>query len=265
MNVFESTSYKNFLNGYIKTTERRGVISELARAAGCTHSYMSQVLSGKPDLTPDQAWALTEYLSFSKEEADYFFTMLLFDRAASPKLKKNLETKLKAIRSSQLQTARIIDKTSDHQLQLEFRDKYYSQWSIGAVHTMTACEDFQTIESLSKRLAIPTIDIEENLKWLIESKQVKKFGNRFVHAGQNIHLPTESIHNRINHLNWRLRSVESSAKDNEVHYTSTFTISKEDWDMLRASLLKFIDNQRKKIQSSGSEEGYAFCCDLFKI
>lgn len=265
MNVFESTSYKNFLNDYIKNAERRGVISELARAAGCTHSYMSQLLNGKPDLTPDQAWALTDYLSFSKEEADYFFTLLLFDRAVSPKLKKSLETKLKAIRSAQLQTVRVIAKTTDHQIQVGLRDKYYSQWSIGAVHTLTASENFQTIENLSKRLSIPTVDIDEHLKWLIESNQVKKVGNRFVHAGQSVHLPTESLHNRINHLNWRLRSVESSAKEDEVHYTSTFTLSKDDWDVLRASLLKFIDNQRKKIQSSGSEEGYAFCCDLFKI
>lgn len=265
MNVFESTSYKNFLNGYIKQTERRGVISELARAAGCTHSYMSQVLNGKPDLTPDQAWALTEHLSFSKDESDYFFTMLLFDRAVSPKLKKSLETKLKSLRSSQLQTAKVVSNTTDQQLQVELRDKYYSQWSIGAVHILTASEGFQTIDSLSKRLAIPTTEIEEHLKWLVESKLVKKVGNRFVHSGHSVHLPTESIHNRINHLNWRLRSVDSSAKGDEVHYTSIFTISKDDWDVLRASLLKFIDSQRKKIQSSGSEEGFAFCCDLFKI
>jgi uncharacterized protein (TIGR02147 family) len=265
MNVFESTSYKNFLNDYIKNAERRGVISELARAAGCTHSYMSQVLNGKPDLTPDQGWALTEYLSLSKEEADYFFTLVLFDRAVGLKLKKSLEAKLKAIRSVQLQTAKVVSRTTDHQIQVELRDKYYSQWSIGAVHTLTASENFQTIENLSKRLSMPPMEIEEHLKWLIESKQIKKVGTRFVHSGQSVHLPTDSIHNRINHLNWRLRSVDSSTKEDEVHYTSTFTISKDDWDALRGSLLKFIDNQRRKIQSSGSEEGYAFCCDLFKI
>jgi uncharacterized protein (TIGR02147 family) len=265
MSVFEFNSYKSFLNHYIKNTERRGIISELARAAGCTHSYMSQVLNGKPDLTPDQAWALTEHLSFSKEETDYFFTLVLFERAVTVKLKKNLEAKLKTARSSQLQISKVIAKTVDHQVQAELRDKYYSQWSVGAVHTLTASSSFQSVEQLAKRLNLSAINIEEHLNWLVESKLVRKSGNRFTHSGQSIHLPTESVHNQINHLNWRLRAGQNSLKEDEVHYTSTFTISKNEWDDLRSSLLKFIDHQRKKIQSSGSEEGYVFCCDLFKM
>ena len=63
MRIFEFNSYKSYLSHYIETSGRRGLISELAKAAGCTHSYLSQVLNGKPELTPDHAWALADHLS----------------------------------------------------------------------------------------------------------------------------------------------------------------------------------------------------------
>jgi uncharacterized protein (TIGR02147 family) len=265
MKVFEFNSYKKYLNNYIERSGRRGLISELARAAGCTHSYLSQVLNGKPDLTPDQAWSLTEHLLLSTEEAEYFFTLVLNERAATPKLKKNLEAKLKALKSEQTQTTKVVSKTTDAQLLISQRDRYYSQWTVGAIHSLTASKEYQTIEKLSDRLNLSKLEVEQNLQWLVENSLVKKSGNRFLHSGQNIHLPTEAIHNQINHLNWRLRAVQASFRSDEIHYTSTFTISQKDWDYLRRELLTFIESQRKQIQSSGSDEGFVFCCDLFKM
>lgn len=265
MNVFEYNSYKDFLSNYVKHAERRGVISELARIAGCTQSYLSQVLNGKPDLTPDQAWALTEHLFTTKDESDYFFMLVLLGRSISSKLKKNLEAKLREVQSNQFRTSKIAAKTTDSQIQSDLQHFYYHQWSLGAVHTLTASENYQTVDILAKRLSLSPVEIEEHLNWLAKNKLVKKVGNRFIHSGHSFHLPTESIMNQINHLNWRIRSIQNSSKSDEIHYTSTFTISKDDWDELRSNLLKFIDVQRKKIQESGSEEGYAFCCDLFKV
>ncbi|MGZ3809812.1 MAG: helix-turn-helix domain-containing protein, partial [Bacteriovorax sp.] len=169
MKVFDFLSYKMFLSKYIESSGRRGLISELAKAAGCSHSYLSQVLNGKPDLTLDQAWALTEHLSFKKDEAEYFFLLVLNERAASPTLKKNLETKLKSIKKEQFHTDRAVSATTDEHLQASQRDRYYSNWNVGAVHILTACPSFQKIEDLSKRLNLPALEIEHILNWLIEN------------------------------------------------------------------------------------------------
>jgi uncharacterized protein (TIGR02147 family) len=265
MRIFEFNSYKKFLTAHIAASSRRGLISELAKAAGCTHSYLSQVLHGNLELTPDQAWALTEHLSLSNDEADYFLLLVLSERAASPRLKKKLESKLESLKAKQLLTQKAVSNSIDYQLKPSQRDRYYSSWITGAIHTLTSSIDYQTIEEISKRLSISPLEVENIISWLVENGLVKRIGNRFQHTGENIHLPTNSIHNQINHLNWRLRGVQGASKSNDIHYTSIFTISKADVDKLRAELIHFIETQRQSIHTSGSEEGYVFCCDLFRI
>lgn len=265
MKVFEFDSYKDYLQTSIENSGRRGLISEWARAAGCSHSYLSQVLHGKPDLTPDQAWALSEHLVLTKEEADYFFLLVLNARAITSKLKKNFEFKLKNLRLDQLRTSKAVQKSTITQIDSAIRDRYYSNWSTSAIHALTASPCYQTIEEISKRLSLAPTEVENILRWLVENSFVKRSGQNYIHSGQSIHLPTESVHNQLNHLNWRLRGIQSSSKTENVHYSSAFTISKKDWDRLRSDLISFIENQRTKIQSSGSEEGYSFCCDLFQI
>lgn len=265
MRLFEHHSYKDYLRALIKTSARRGLISELAGAAGCTHSYMSQVLNGKPDLTPDQAWALNEHLEHSKDEADYFFLLVLSGRASSQKLKKALDAKLKILKAEQLRLSKAVQKSSDSQIEASNRDRYYAHWAVSAIHALTASADFQTVDEISKRLNLSSTEVESTLKWLSENSLVKRSGQRFIHSGHSVHLPTEAIHNQVNHLNWRLRGSLGYSKSENVHYTSVFTLSKKDWDILRSDLIAFIEAQRSQIQSSGSEEAYAFCCDLFRI
>lgn len=98
MNIMEFKCYKDFLRWHIQNSQRRGVIAEMAAIAGCKRSYIHQVLSGKPELTPDQGWALTKYFGFSEAEAEYFFTLILYSRAHSQILKERLESKLNKIR-----------------------------------------------------------------------------------------------------------------------------------------------------------------------
>lgn len=265
MSVFDFSTYKQFLLTYIEKAGRRGIITELAVAAGCSQSYLSQVLHGKPDLTPDQAWELVDYLRLSSEEAEYFFNLVLLGRAANPKLKTNLDVKLKNIKNEQLHTTKMIKKSTDKVLTNEQRDRYYNNWVIGAIHTLTSCREYQSPDDIAERLNLSLQEVEHHLKWLIDNRLVKKEGRRFSHTGKSIHLPTEAIHNQINHLQWRLKAIQTSTRLDEIHYTSTFTISKSDWDILRSELLAFIEFHRKSIQASGSEEGYSFCCDLFKI
>lgn len=104
-----------------------------------------------------------------------------------------------------------------------------------------------------------------HLNWLADQNLVELKNARFIHNGTNVHLPTEAIHNHMNHLNWRLKAVQNYADDESIHYTSAFTISEKDWPVLKSDLIAFIKTQRKKIQTSVSDEGFVFCCDLFRI
>src|SRR5690242_7160650 len=94
MNVFNYGGYKEFLKDYIKQNASRGIISQVAENCGCDRTYISQVLNGKADLTPDHIMQLCEGLGLGEEESGYLLLLLLKDRSASAKAKKNLDAKL---------------------------------------------------------------------------------------------------------------------------------------------------------------------------
>lgn len=264
MSVFEYEDYKSYLSNYIKKSGKRGLISEMSRAISCTHSYLSQVLNGNSELTPDQAMAATDFLNLNTDESDYFFLLVLFSRSATQKLKLNLKSKLENIKNGQLKTSKVLTKL-DNKLNLAQRDRYYSDANMASVHTLTASSKFQSAELISKRLNLSLQTVNQNLSWLIDQGLVEYKNGKYTHTGQSIHLPSESIHNHVNHLNWRLRAVQNSMDLESIHYTSVFAIAEKDWDKLRSDLIEFIKQQRKKIQNSGSEDGFTFCCDLFRF
>ena len=96
--------------------ERRnaaGFKTELARAAGCTPSYLSQVVSGKPELTPDQAVAIADFLRLGPTETEFFLILVDQSRAGTPRLKSYLQKKLESALDSRLRTESVIAKTND--------------------------------------------------------------------------------------------------------------------------------------------------------
>lgn len=264
MLVFEYTNYKIFLRDSIQSFNRRGLISEIAKAAGCTHSYLSQVLSGKPDLTPDQAFGVAEFLQLSQGEAKFFLLLTLKARAATSKLIKHYETQMHSLIELQLQTKKAIESTTDYEIAAQDRDFYYSTWSTPLIHILTSCGEYQTVPKLVARTRLDSNEVVATLEWLLKRGLITKVESLYIHSGKNIHLPTNSIHNRINHLNWRLRSQEYKEINAGIHYTSLFAINKGDGDRLKSRLLAFIETQRTEISNSGSEEVLVFCCDFFQ-
>lgn len=239
-------------------------MTELAAAAGCTQSYFSQVLHGKPELTPDQALALGEALGLGLGEAEYFLLLVQHARASTLKLKTHIANKMQETAARRLSTASAVAATSDGAAEEALRDFYYASWRHSAVHILTACAAYQKPDAIAAHLGLPVREVVEILAKLTEGGLVKRRGSSFVHGGRNLHLPTPSLHNRLNHLNWRMRAVEA-LPESGVHYSSAFAISRKDWDSLREKLLRFIEEQRKEIGHSGSEEAFVFCCDLFRV
>lgn len=265
MELFLVDDYKTYLKGAIKEAARRGFLTEMARAAACTQSYLSQVLNGKPELTPDQALMITAFLGMKAEAADYFMNLVHLSRASSSQLRSFHEKKIKSLRDQHLRTSTAVRATTQNKIPLSERDYYYAQWTVPAVHILTSCHEYQTAERLAERLNLGVREVETILQRLAQIGLVKKSAGRFIHSGKNVHLETHSLHNQINHLNWRLKGLNSTQQESAIHYTSSFAIDRKDWDRMRRHLLTFLEEQRKQIGGSGSEDAYVFCCDLFRV
>jgi transcriptional regulator with XRE-family HTH domain len=73
---------------------RRGTKAQLAEAAECQSTYISQVLHGKAQLSPEQAERIARYLKLGKEETNFFMLLVHKERAGSKELKNYYLTQI---------------------------------------------------------------------------------------------------------------------------------------------------------------------------
>lgn len=263
MNLFEYSSYKTYLHELVANTDFK--VSSLAEMAGCNRSYFSQMLNGKAQLTTDHIVNLGEGLEFSELEKEYFITLGLMERSSLIETKAILEKKLNHIRQKSLVLSKKIkSEANSFELTDEMKGEYYSSWLYGQIHILTSIEDFQTVETLAAKLNIKANLVKKILNRLREMQLVIKKDLRYIHQSKNLHIPHQSPHNVVNHLNWRMRAIQKVYEENGIHYTATFSIAKKDIAVLKSQLLEFIKKQRETIGKSGSEEVYCFNCDLFE-
>lgn len=264
MNIFRFDSYKTYLRVYIDAKKQKGMISKLAREAGCDRTYLSQTLNGKAQLTTDHAIRLAAELGLDETEQDYFLLLVLYDRASNREAKSKLKQRLqKMVAQNLLFTKKIQDKEVVSEPGEAQKTQYYSSWLYTMVHLLTSIPSFQTRRQLQQHLHLGDKYLDSILDTLVKAGLVKQNGDRFIHSGQNIFLSSDSPLLPMHHLNWRLKAVENSAAKKGLHYCLTFSVSKCDVEELKTQLLDFVANQRNFIHKSGCEEVLCFCCDLF--
>lgn len=262
--IYNYRSYKKYIKDVIDMLGR-GAVAKLAEAAGCNRTYLSQCLSSKVQLTPEHILELSEYLNLEAEEENFFLMLLLYERATTIKAQNTLKSKIdKIAKDNLILSKKITDKKDSNELRDIEKQKYYSSWKFAAIHSLVSIKEFQTTPAIAKKIRLAEQEVNLILKELNNMGLIEFRSGSWVHSGKNIHTPSGSIHTTQNHINWRLRSFDDVNSKTSVHYTTVFSLDKKDWESLRGQLLSFIERQRDSIHRSGSEDLYAFCCDLFQ-
>ncbi len=266
MNIYDYDDYKDYLSAHIKTKKGvRGYQGILAESAKCHPSYFSQALKGKQELTPDQGINIAIFLNLNSSETQYFMNLLSYARAFNPDLKKFLKLQIESQKNVSEKLSDRIIKQDNVQ---EVDSIYYSSWMWLAVHMITSCPEFQNAEMISKRLNIEMPKLIEILKKLESMGLIVNENSQWRYLRAPSHLPAESHMTEMNHFNWRNRAILDVQKGHvkeSIHYSSVFTMSKKDYSHLRNRIFNMIDESRKLIGPSDSEEAYSFCCDVFKV
>lgn len=266
MNVFEFDSYKAFLKSYISQNEVRGVITHLAAACGCDRTYISQVLNGKVDLTPDHMVQLCSDLNLSDLDSKYLLLLLLRDRSTSAKARAKLSQKVAALRGEAMMVSKIVlAKEQPSEIPEDWRTRYYSHWHYGAAHILTSVESTQTAAAIAQKLNIPLANATRILQELAEMGVVEHDRGRYTHKGSDIYLPRDCPQSYSHHLGWRMRAVERTMDREDIHYTLAFSVSRKDVDRLRLQILELVEKQRSIVRQSGAESACVFCVDFLVL
>jgi uncharacterized protein (TIGR02147 family) len=264
--LFDLKDYKVVIHQQIKANlDRRGYRSELAGAAGCQLSFLSQALHSHVHLTPDHAAGLAVFWGFDAEERDYFLELVNLARAGSKQLRSILEKRLSDIRARHEDLATRYQKKEA--IRPEDQALYYSAWHLSAIHILLTIPAFRTVERISNRLNLPTQMIQESLEQLAKIGLVMKKGTLWFPTQNDIHLAKDSALTSMNHSNWRNRGILDAYKRDAggLHYTAVHSLARSDYEKIKEMILKFLDQTREVVKPSQEEELACMTLDWFVV
>lgn len=264
MNLFTQTDYKAVLHAQItKHGDERGYRSQLAEAAGCQLSFLSQALHSHVHLTPDHAAGLAEYWGFDSDERDYFLELVNLARAGSRVLKGILSKRLGEIRERHENLARRYKKADT--ARPEDQAHYYSSWHLSAIHILLTIPEFRDVQPIAKRLGLPVAVVQESLERLSKMGLAVRRKSEWHPGESDIHLPKHSVLTSMNHSNWRARAVLDAYKQDGagIHYTAVHSLSRADFEKIKEMVLKFLDDTRAVVRPSKEEELACMTLDWF--
>lgn len=262
-NIVTYFNYKEYLIPELE--KKRGSKSRLANYLGCQPGFISQVLYGESHFNFEHGILIGKFLLLNKFENDFFLTLLALAKAGSAELKNyHLEKRLALIESSKDFGTQIETK---EKLSQEEQMIFYSSWHYTAIHILASVPDYQTIESISNRLAISQNLTKQYLDFLIGSGLIKNENNRYFLSKNRIHLSKKSPLISRHHTNWRLKALDAmNAKDDDhFFYSVTMSLSKIGYKKLKDVLLDFLKESEAIIAESKEEEIYSLNIDLFSV
>lgn len=265
MKLLETIDYKAYLKHRIQENSSvRGYQTLLAKAAGCSKSFLSQILAKDIDLTRDQAYRLCQFFHFFAAEADYFLLLVDFARASSAELRDHLKQKIgEAQRSLSSELEKKLRPQSKHKLS----QLYYSDIHFGLIHMLVLAPEYATVHAIGKKLQLSEEKVLFYLHQLQEMRLVTVKANRWRATENENNLERNSEMSIWHHVQWRLQNIQHiQNKDTKaIHYSSAFSMSHSDYEHVKKLLTDTLTEcRRQAIASPTSEELFVLCCDLYK-
>ncbi len=211
--IFEYENYKKYLKDWIASRPRagHGDRSRIAEALRCHVTYVSQVLSGDTDFSPEQAEQLTHFLGLSENERDFFLLLVHRARAGSASLRAYYQSKIQETVNQRMVLKNRLEFKNT--LTSEDRATYYSSWQYSAVHLLSSVPELNTKERIGRYLDLPLKRVNEVLEFLLSAGLVIEERGRYSYSPANLHLGSDSPFLPKHHMNWRLQAIRALVRD----------------------------------------------------
>jgi uncharacterized protein (TIGR02147 family) len=266
--IYEYESYKPFLRDFLHSQPKKGhgLKSVWAETLNCKSSYVSQVLNGDAHFSLEQGEDLIELLNLGQEEGNFLQLLIQRERAGSYKLEQRIDSQIKAILKEREKLSTRVEIKD--RLPQEVQVKYYSSWHYAAIHMAVTIEHLKTKEAIIEHFQLPPARVSEVLEFLEKVGLLKRENNLYSTGVSRIFLGSDSDLINNHHTNWRVKAIQSLDEHNEfnVNLSTIFTLSKKDLELLREQVLASIEDIRKTVRETKSEdEMVCFNVDLIKV
>lgn len=265
--LFEYQNYKEFVLDWIASRPKngRGQLSQIAKLLNISSVSVSYIFSGDRNLSEEQALELSEFLSFTEIESDYFLLLVQYARAGSFKLEQKF---LKNLERLKKQAQNLKSRVPEHKEMSEnAKAHFYSNWYYSGIRLLTSIPGYQQIDEISQYLNIPKPRVREVLDFLVEYSLCVENQSKFVMGPARTHIDAQSSLVASHHRNWRLKAIENyqHIENDELSFTGPMTLSNDDLIEIRKRLIETIADVSKIVEPSKSECLSCLNIDLFRV
>lgn len=266
MQVWEFLNYRDYLLSKLGAEgSRSGARKLLAEAIQVHTTHVSQVLKGKAELSLEQAEAINTFFGHTEDEGEYFISLLLKDRAGSPKLKGRFESKIQKMRDARLNISQRLKV--DNAISEKDREKFYSSAVYGATHVLCSLPQYKNIEALSQALQLPRQRTAEIVEFLLRLGVLQNEKDQLSPGSKHVHLSNDSEMVLKHHTNWRMHAISNLQfldKD-DLHYSACLSISHEGAFIVKEAILETLKRVVEVVGKSEVETGYVLNFDFYKL
>jgi len=240
MNFFDFLNYRELLKETLENKKRENPYFSyrwLSKRAGISSTgFLSLVLNGKRNISPDLASRLCDALKFTKKESAYFTTLVRYNQSENPDEKKRLFEELLALRPS---NARSI--ASDQQ-------QYFNKWYYSAIREILAFHKFKDNYDELAATVQPQIKASEAKKaidLLGKLQLIRKNEDGFYEVTSRFMTTGESWHSiairqyQEEMLVLAKDALEKIPRDERDFSTMTISLSQDGFNKVREGLKQF--------------------------
>jgi uncharacterized protein (TIGR02147 family) len=265
LNLFAFDSYKDFLHARVKAeAEAWGLLTKLAKAAGCQRPYLSRVLNGEAHLTAAQAFGLAKFWHLAEDETEYFLGLLEAEKAGSRAYRDYWREKNGKLKEQRENLSKVVDRRAAENNEKDL--SYYSSWHWTAIHILVSIPEYQSERVIAERLNLPLPLVADTLQVLESWGAVRRDGGRWKFRAREQHISRDSPLAAFHHANWRNRAVMSAQTRNpeNIHYTVVQSLSRSDFQKVRDLVLALVQNAAAIAGPSKEEKLMCLACDFFE-
>jgi len=269
VNIFNELDYQVILKKSVedrKKVDSSVTFQSMATFMRIQKAYLSQVIKGVRDLSPDQLYLASKFLNFTPEEAEYLKILLDYARCGLKDREKDLLKEIKIWQKQKNKTSQYIDVEELTEREVN-REDYYLDPINQVVHMGLRIAEFRKDPmKLAQRLFLPKKSISNYIKNLERMGIIEITSKGIELRDVELHLPKDSpifdsykSQCYTNTMN-RLKQIEDSKTYN---FTAVFCADDGTRKEINNQYMKFLGKVKKLVDGSDSKEVFQMNFDLF--
>ena len=245
INVFDYTDFRKYLEDYYKDKKNgndKFSYQYLAKKAGFNNrGFAYNIVNGKKNISQANCFKISQALRHSRDESEYFETLVAFNQAKGFQEKQHFFEKLRQIKAR---------GKGFTKAQLVYQDQYefYSQWYHSAVRSIIDMYNFKNDFKWLAKMVTPAITLKQakksfellkrlgmitkqkNGNWKATSKSITTGREVTGLAVHNFHIETTEL---------ARRAIRELPKDRRNITGLTLGISKTSYDRIVEETMQF--------------------------